>query len=247
MSDSRLYSAYYEDGRVSVWREVCAVDKAANILSLWRIVGGRTAQDVAEIGCGDGALLRELDKGDFGRAYTGFEISKSGIEIARRTSYRRPNTFVLFDGEHVPVSDKSFDLVILSHVLEHVECPRTLLQEAARIAQFVFVEVPLEMTMRTPYNFKSTEVGHINLFNPLLIRHLAQSVGLQVMAEKVTCPGLRTFTFGRSKWKGVLHWAIKVSFLKSFPNLASKCFSYHASLLLRHDKTYPADMGREYE
>lgn len=236
MSNIELYKEYYGDPGVSAWRKIGAVDKAANVISFWRELEGGTDLHVADIGCGDGALIREFDRRNFGLSYTGFEISESGIDVARNASYAKPPGFVLFDGNHVPARDKSFDLAILSHVLEHVECPRLLLREAARIASYVFVEVPLEFNALTPRDFHASAVGHINLFNPLLIRHLTQTAGLRVVREKVTCPDLGVFTFQRSKWKGALHWVIKATFLRLFPPLASRCFTYHGCLLLTAEK-----------
>lgn len=51
------------------------------------------------------------------------------------------------------MSDGSFDLAIQSHVLEHVEYPRVVSHEAARVADYVFVEVPLELNRRTAEHF----------------------------------------------------------------------------------------------
>ena len=52
----------------------------------------------------------------------------------------------VFDGYTIPYDDNAFDLVVLSHVVEHVEHPRKLLYEAKRVARYVFIEVPLEAT-----------------------------------------------------------------------------------------------------
>ena len=40
----------------------------------------------------------------------------------------------LFDGARVPYPDNSFDLAYMSHVVEHLEHPRQLIYEAARVA-----------------------------------------------------------------------------------------------------------------
>jgi SAM-dependent methyltransferase len=225
------YSAYYGDARLARWRELGARDKSTNIMSLWSRVDGEVKPSVVDVGCGDGAIIRELGRNGFGRNYMGLEISESAIDQAQQHEHISPTTFKLFDGHRLPVEDGSVDLVILSHVLEHVEEPRRLLYEAMRIGRYVFVEVPLELNLRTPHDFRWTDVGHINLYDPVVIRHLMQSVGLRILAEQTVCPSIDVFKFLRPGIKGTLHWAIKASLLKAAPFAAWRLFTYHETVL----------------
>ena len=225
------YRNYYADRNNSDWRELSARYKAENIISLYTRSGGNSGPNMVELGCGDGAIARELERRGFGRTYVGYEISDSAVEKAQTRNYDNPTKFKLFDGIRSDAEDKSFDLAIVSHVLEHVEDPRMLLREAARISNHVFVEVPLELNIRTSRDFQWTSVGHINLYNPVLIRHLIQSTGLQIQSEQITCVGLPVFTFQRSKIRGIIHWAIKATMLRFLPSVAWRLFTYHGSLL----------------
>jgi len=225
------YAEYYGTAQLARWRELGARDKAANIMALWRAVGQVQPPKVIDIGCGDGAVIWELGRRGFGDNYVGYEISDSGIRYANSQTYAKSTRFELFNGESLPADDNSFDLAILSHVIEHVESPRPLLKEAARVAKFVFVEVPLELTVRTPHDFHWTNVGHINLYNPLLIRHLVQSVGLTVLSERVTCQSLPVFTFQRPGIRGAMTWMVKAISLKVAPWLARRLWTYHGALI----------------
>src|SRR5213075_2506045 len=98
---------------------------------------------VLEVGCGDGALLAELADRGFAPTLAGFEISERAAEIARG----RGLDVEVFDGSHLPAGDASYDLGILSHVLEHVRDPGELLRETARVCRAVVVEVPLEANL----------------------------------------------------------------------------------------------------
>ncbi|MCZ6676990.1 MAG: methyltransferase domain-containing protein, partial [Candidatus Poribacteria bacterium] len=52
------------------------------------------------------------------------------------------------DGEYLPFADGSFDYVICSHVLEHVEEPDRLIAELMRVASRGYIETPSEIAER---------------------------------------------------------------------------------------------------
>jgi SAM-dependent methyltransferase len=90
------------------------------------------ARRVMDLGCGAG------DSVDLFRAvvpdvsWVGVDIEDSP-EVAGRT--RADAEFVTFDGRSLPFVDASFELVYCKQVLEHVEHPRELLAEVARVLQ----------------------------------------------------------------------------------------------------------------
>lgn len=230
---AKHYDDHYGSAEQTWWRELSARDKATNVIQLWGRAGENRAPRVADIGCGEGALIAELAKRGFGAEFVGYEISSSGVETAARRAFAKPTTIELYDGNRVPVADGAFDLAVLSHVVEHVENPRGLLREAARIARYVFVEVPLELHARTPRNFAWTDLGHVNLYNPLLIRQLVQSIGATVLAEQVTCPCREAMVFGREGLRSELRYVVMTSVLKVWPSLACQLWSFHGSLIAR--------------
>ena len=168
----------------------------------------------------------------FAETYDGYDISASGVAAADARGIPRAS-FHTFDGVRVPVEQGSYDLAILSHVVEHLEHPRMLLAEAKRVARHVVVEVPLELNMRTPQHFRWSDVGHNNLYTPLLIRHLLESCGFEVLAEQVTCPQLAVYQYHRPGTRGASVWAIKAGLLRTLPQVATRLFVYHDTLLCR--------------
>lgn len=52
------------------------------------------------------------------------------------------------DGQFLPFADKTFDYVICSHVLEHVEDPNLLIAELTRVAKRGYIETPSEIGER---------------------------------------------------------------------------------------------------
>jgi hypothetical protein len=224
----RNYDEYYGDD-LSEWREMGAIDKAANIRAM---CDSRAPSTVVEIGAGEGSVLQRLADGGFGRRHFALEISASGVE---RICSRNIPTLVecrQFDGYSLPYPDCNFDLAILSHVIEHVEHPRLLLNEATRVANLVFVEVPLEHNRGLPNNFVWDSVGHINFYTSKTIRLLVQSCGHEVLEQRETHPARRQYQY-RLGSKGIAAYLLKEWGLRTIPSMAQSLWTYHSSLLIR--------------
>jgi ubiquinone/menaquinone biosynthesis C-methylase UbiE len=220
------YERYYEDGD-SEWRRLGALGKAQNIQSLCRDIPEKT---VIEIGAGEGSILKRLSEVGFGERLWAVEISPSGVEVILAKQIPNLVECRIFDGYQVPYADQSFDIAILSHVIEHVEHPRVLLYEAARVARYVFVEVPLEDTVRLPKDFVFDSVGHINTYSVKTIRRLIQSCNLRVLQQITTSPARGTYTFKKGS-RGLVNFYVKQAFLKIWPTFATQIFTYHAAIL----------------
>src|SRR5215210_917752 len=166
------------------WRELSARTKADHVAELTRRAGVRP-RTLVEIGCGTGDLLAQLFARGVAERQDGFELSAPAAEIAR--SHGIPRTRIeIFDGTRVPAADGAYDLAVVSHVLEHVPDPPALLAEAARIARWVVVEVPLEANRSASRPAKRAEaarIGHIQFFDRATVRALCARAGLEIRAE----------------------------------------------------------------
>jgi ubiquinone/menaquinone biosynthesis C-methylase UbiE len=220
------YQHHYEREDAE-WRRVGALAKADNIVALSRSL---PHDSVLEIGAGDGAVLQRLSELGFGRELYALEISSSGLEKIRERRIPRLVEGRLFDGYRVPYDDVSFDIAVLSHVIEHVEHPRQLLYEASRVAKTVFVEVPLEDTVRLPDDFELDDVGHINAYSLKTIRRLLQSCNLRVLGEAVGTPAKAVYVYQQGT-AGAVNYLIKKSLLRLAPRLATALFTYHAAFV----------------
>ena len=240
------YEEYYEEGD-SRWRWLSAVGKADVIVSLCADLPRRS---VLEIGAGDGSILRRLSELSFSDALHALEISASAVAAIESAGIPRLVECRLFDGYRIPYEDSRFDLAILSHVLEHVEHPRQLLYEASRVARHVFVEVPLEDTLRMPRDFVFDPVGHINFYSRKSIRRLAQSCDLRVVREKVTTPAKGAYVYRSGGVKGRLAYHVKEALLRLHPGLATSLSTYHGALVCerapRRAATPEGRVAREY-
>ena len=165
------------------WRALGAVGKADHVLALCARAGLRPTSTL-EIGCGDGALLCELHARGFGGRLAGVEITQAAVDIARE----RPelDSVELYDGATLPAADGSYELGILSHVLEHVPDPAALLAEAARACDAVVMEVPLEANLsarRASKREHATEVGHLQRLDRAGAREIVARAGLRIACE----------------------------------------------------------------
>jgi len=232
------YEEYYEEGD-SEWRRLCAVQKAESIITL---CSDLPHASVLEIGAGEGSILSRLSELNFGERLHALEISPSGVAAIEGRNIPRLVECRLFDGYDVPYEEGRFDLSILSHVIEHVEHPRQLLYEAARVSRFVFVEVPLEDTLHLPSDFVLDPVGHINFYSRKGIRRLLQSCNLRVLGETVRTPARGAYVH-RSGRIGLMKYYVKEALLKLPPGLATMLSTYHGALICEKARHIPAMRG----
>ncbi len=220
------YEDYYQN-EDSEWRRLGALDKAGNIV---RLCDNLPRHSVLEIGAGEGSILQRLSELNFGDEFFAVEISRSGVQAIKNRAIANLRDCNLFDGYEIPYENDRFDIAVLSHVLEHVEYPRKLLYEAARVARYVFIEIPLEDMSRLPSDFVFDKVGHINHYSPRTIRWLVQSCNLRVLKETVTNPSKATYSYQTGP-RGVINYYIKQLLLNLMPGLATRHFSYHGALV----------------
>ena len=231
MSVSRELLEHYERAYVeenptmAEGRSIGAERKSENIIALCESL----AHDrVLEIGAGDGAVLVALGKQGFAKEMTALEISAAAVK--RLKALNIPGLSAeIFNGAEIPASDASFDLAILSHVVEHLENPRQLLKEAARVAKHVFVEVPCEDNRGAGKDWRWNPEGHINYYTPRSIRFLVQSCGLRVHQQRIVDWALPTYIFENGLVKGLIKLGIKRLALP-LP-FSSKVFTYNCALV----------------
>ncbi|MDD3247365.1 MAG: class I SAM-dependent methyltransferase [Methanosarcina sp.] len=99
---------------------------------------------IIDIGCGEGFIINCLNRPDI----TGVDISKKALNIAKR---KNPEcNFCTGSVYDLSFKKNSFDLVLATEVLEHLENPEKALQEIKRISKnYCLFSVPNEPYFRT--------------------------------------------------------------------------------------------------
>lgn len=141
---------------------------------------------IADIGCGNGGLLKELRNNGF-EDLTGFDPSEVCVERIRATGMNA-HTIVL-PAENlwwIARNEPSFDLIVLSHVLEHVFDAQAVLKSVLALLApggKIYIEVPDPARYDTqnfpPLYFFDPE--HINHFGRGSLTYFAHVLGLSIV------------------------------------------------------------------
>ncbi len=217
--DQQVQQAYDQQylQETSEWRELGARTKAQNIID---ITHGLTFRKVLEVGAGDGSILKFLHDRNFAEELYALEISASGLEKIRDRQLTRLKEVFQFDGYKIPYEDNSFDLVILSHVLEHVEFERLLLREIKRVSTYQVIEVPRDFRFGIDNKLSHfLNYGHINIYTPTSLKFLLKSEGFDIKQEICKTYDADLFKFmGRNS---------KVEFFKQYLSYLFKKMAIH--------------------
>jgi 2-polyprenyl-3-methyl-5-hydroxy-6-metoxy-1,4-benzoquinol methylase len=153
-------------------------------------------ESILDVGCGEGITLSKLKEnkilrqssGQVGRRLEGIDYSKEAVEIANKNY---PNLHIL-EGDiyKLKYKDNSFDLVICSEVLEHLEDPQKALRELARVSRrYILLSVPNEPWF---YLFNYTQwgkdIGHINKWSRNKFIKFINLEGYKVISVKTPFP-----------------------------------------------------------
>jgi ubiquinone/menaquinone biosynthesis C-methylase UbiE len=229
----RLYSESYDE-RMVQWRLLGAEDKTRNIKTITAGIG-RSITSVLEVGCGTGAVLRNLAACNFASQFVGIEIGDSNRAQPKNTETSGENIYTHgYDGKHIPYEDKSFDFVYATHVLEHVTDERGFLHEMERVTRrYVYVEVPCELHMRT--NFRALQetlsIGHINSYTPESFALTLETSGLTIRQLKTFDHSYAVQRFNSSAPRALLTTTLRRTLLVASPTLASRVFTFHCGAL----------------
>jgi len=183
------YGAALRDERFLAWRETGALQKAQNIV---RVCRGVPVESAIEIGCGTGAVLKNLQRLGFARRFACADVSAAAVQHTQRSCAIADSDAFVGPANELPYRDSAFDVAILSHVVEHLRDPVAALLEASRVARFVVVEVPTEdvlsnairtKVLKRPYA-SIEDAGHVQFWSPRSVEaFLERECGLQILAR----------------------------------------------------------------
>jgi SAM-dependent methyltransferase len=168
------------------WLEFGAVLKANSVETLLRR-RSIAPDSLLELGSGTGAVIRECRRKGLAREYFAVDASEEAIAWSRE---RSPGIRCIVADITDPAFEpqQSVDLVLLSHVLEHLENPGGFLKSLVERMSFewLIAEVPLEdlLAARVKNLFRDrtkNSAGHVQFFTETSFVNLVASSGLEVV------------------------------------------------------------------
>lgn len=228
------YSNYYGQENLSNKRELAAAQTVEHICTL----APTKKNNLLDIGAGEGAILSELDRIGIANNLHAIEISESGLKAIKSRQIPTLRTLKQFDGYTIDASDKQYDFGTNIHVLEHVEHERAFLAEISRVCKSVYIEVPLELTLRVNKSIRSSgQYGHINFYNPSTLQNLIETSDLKIIDFKVFTNSLAYERFVSGYLSGTVKHIIRSTLLSVMPRLAPYLMTYLAGVVVcRNEK-----------
>ena len=159
---------------------------------------------VLDLGCNKGEMTALL--AGFCREVVGIDTDAAAIAIAIAGNYAHNVSFVHGDGvAYFDAHVGRFDVVVVSHLIEHLDDPRPLLQAAARACRSVYVEVPdFERSLSNAYrhllgsDLIYSDPDHVWEFDRRELRELVADCGLRVAEEQTSHGVIRMWCDGMS-------------------------------------------------
>lgn len=102
---------------------------------------------ILDVGCGEGFILEKLREAHIGKEMEGVDLQARAIALGQQMhpqlTLKQGNIY------HLPYADGSFDVVLCSEVLEHLEYPERAMKELQRVAgKYCIITVPNEPLFR---------------------------------------------------------------------------------------------------
>ena len=148
---------YYEaasPARDDYWRYMAA--PRARVARVVQLVREAYPQSLIDLGCGNGQLLDDLARAFPNMRLAGLDLSSRQIEENR---VRAPQIEWMVGDLSQEIEPKQFDVVTASEVIEHLDEPRGLLDNARRLGDTLILT-----TQSGPVRETERRVGHVRHF-----------------------------------------------------------------------------------
>lgn len=186
-SDS-FYEAFWQDDS---YQQAYAFDSAVRdrfpaIQKVWGSL--KKPGRALDFGCGNGVLTYWLHCNGFAEEILGVDISATGVRSAQ-SHFARPGLRYELSG-YLDESAESYDVVVSSHVIEHIDDPAAVVQRLKSLAEWMVIEVPLERCLVQDWLAalrgrarRDNALGHVNFWTRQSFRQFLQDNGVLIVRD----------------------------------------------------------------
>jgi len=169
-----------------------------------KVTGEIKGKKVLDLGCGDGALSYLLQRR--GALVTGVDNEQQGLDFAQKNVSEAK--FVNASAYDLPFPDESFDLVVSSELIEHLDRPETMLSETKRV-----LKPAGRLVLTTPHRLteKPGDKYHFHEFFPEELESLVKTdfnFTKVILSHHVFWYGLYTYAARKFKNRQFGMWFI---------------------------------------
>jgi ubiquinone/menaquinone biosynthesis C-methylase UbiE len=172
------------DEHYRFWK-VVSTWKANELINLIQQVEHEKIHSIIEIGCGYGRILQQISEYFRIPLVIGIDNHKPTLKMAKKVA---PHCkYMLMDAYNLSFPDDSFDLIILSDIIEHLEHPDLLLKETRRVAKYSIFKIPLEkclINIKRQYG-KQDSSGHLFSLDEKKAINLITQNGFRIINKNV--------------------------------------------------------------
>ncbi|MEP7169084.1 MAG: class I SAM-dependent methyltransferase [Bacteroidota bacterium] len=145
---------------------------------------------VLDLGCNYGAMSDYL--ADKARHVTGVDYNESAI-LTAKNKYKKENLEFVYDEalSYLAKNENKFNVLILSHILEHLDDPVSFLESFKKYFQKIYIELPdFDSTYLNQYrkdlnvDLIYTDIDHINEFDRYELMQLINRCGLKIIRSE---------------------------------------------------------------
>jgi len=184
---SQLYATDTYSQNTGGWLPNEDEAKAATILRVLRkaqVFEG--VKSILDVGCGIGGILRHVHAQLMpGVRGLGIDLSSIAIDMAKK------DPILGLEFKAIPLAEVEgcFDLIVLSHVLEHVpDWDKFLSEIVSKTGSFIYLNVPLEVNVVSAMRGRSLldtyrKYGHIHFFDEGFLIAYLKDCGFEIIAK----------------------------------------------------------------
>ena len=189
-ADSTFYESFWTD---AAYQQSYAFDSAVRdrfpaIQNVW----GELAlpNRVLDFGSGNGVLTYWMRRNGFGTSILGVDVSHTGIANARAAFACEGLRYEHVDYLANLSNGEVFDVVVSSHVLEHIPAPEKTLARLRELGTWFVLEVPLELCLWQSIVFglrgkerHDNPLGHVNFWTKTSFQRLLEENGFLIVRD----------------------------------------------------------------